>query len=50
MYEDLWLPLSTISNSGTQLTYNFMKAFQSWLGTKVKLSIASHTQKDALEK
>ena len=38
------VPLSIISNRGTQFTSHFWKAFQKGLGTKVKLSTTFHPQ------
>ena len=38
------IPLSIISDRGTQLTSYFLKAFQKCLGTQVKLSTAFHSQ------
>ena len=42
--------LCIISDRGPQLTSRFWKAFQSGLGTKVKLSTAFHPQTDGLAK
>ena len=40
------VPLSIISDRGTQFTSHFWKSFQKGLGTKVKLSTAFHPQTD----
>ena len=40
------VPLSIISDRGTQFTSHFWKAFQKGLGTQVHLSTAFHPQKD----
>src|SRR5688572_23014782 len=40
------VPLSIISDRGTQFTSHFLKSFQKGLGTKVKLSTAFHPQTD----
>ena len=40
------VPLSIISDRGTQFTSHFWKSFQKGLGTKVKLSTVFHPQTD----
>ncbi|WMV08394.1 hypothetical protein MTR67_001779 [Solanum verrucosum] len=40
------VPLSTISNRGTQFTSKFWKSFQRGLGTRVKFSTSFHLQTD----
>ena len=40
------VPLSIISDRGTQFTSQFWKSFQKGLGTRVKLSMANHPLKD----
>ena len=40
------VPLSIISNRGTQFTFQFWKAFQKGLGTQVLSSSAFHPQTD----
>ncbi|KAH0754748.1 hypothetical protein KY290_025018 [Solanum tuberosum] len=40
------VPLSIISDKGTQFTSQFWKSFQKCLGTKVKLSMTFHLQTD----
>ena len=40
------VPISIISDRGTQFTANFWKSFQRYLGTQMKLSTAFHPQTD----
>ena len=40
------VPLSIISDRGTQFTSHFWKALQSGIGTKVKISTAFHPKTD----
>ena len=44
------IPLSIISDQGAQSTSTFWKSFQKLLGTKVKLSTASHPLTDGQAK
>ena len=41
------IPLSIISDRGSQFTSHFRKSFQNSLGTQVKLSNAFHPQTDS---
>ena len=41
-----WIPLSIISDRGSQFTSHFWRSFQKSLGTQVKLSIAFYRQTD----
>ncbi|WMV41269.1 hypothetical protein MTR67_034654 [Solanum verrucosum] len=43
------VPLSIISDRGTQFTSQFWKSFPKGLGTKVKLRMAFHPQTDGKE-
>ena len=43
------VPLSIISNRGSQFKYWFWRSFQRGLGTQVKLSTALHPKTDCLE-
>ncbi|KAF3666421.1 hypothetical protein FXO37_10562 [Capsicum annuum] len=45
----LGVPLSIISDKGTQFTFHFWKAFQKGLGTQVHLSTTFHPQTDGQE-
>ena len=40
------IPLSIISNKGSQFTSNFWRSFRKSLGTQVKLSTTFHPQTD----
>ncbi|WMV41364.1 hypothetical protein MTR67_034749 [Solanum verrucosum] len=43
------VPLSIISDRGTQFTSQFWKSFQKGLGTRVKISMTFHPQTDGQE-